>query len=457
MRREVALALRYREGEKADALWAQLARQADAGDRWMIEALGIGAEFYWASRMKAAPDLKGDLAGRMLWRSRAPETAEKLADLVIAGKLDAAPLLRSLDFQPVDGTRDAAFRKVFEKGGPETALYAAGKIGPDVIAKWEGGQARLEALLAPIRGTAEFVTLSEKLNLTGFPDELVAFIAAKPDAPESVTAARLLLRSNRTQLTETLRDAANLPRASALTRALGKTGEREAGGIFTAELKRKENAAPLKVEIVNAMVMNSANGRELLKLAWEGQLDEALKPVAALAFARSPDAGLRNEGASALPVPKAAGAENFPSLADLVKMKGDAKTGEELFTKATCNTCHRVKGQGIDFGPDLSQIGSKLGRDAIFEAVLYPSAAISHGFLGLAVTKKEGTAMVGYATGETDEALQLRLPGGVDQSILKKDIAKREDLPLSLMPPGLAAVVGAQGLVDLVTWLEAQK
>ena len=138
-------------------------------------------------------------------------------------------------------------------------------------------------------------------------------------------------------------------------------------------------------------------------------------------------------------------------------MKGDAKAGAELFAKATCNTCHRVKGQGIDFGPDLSQIGGKLSRDALFEAILYPSTAISHGFLGLAVTKKEGAALMGYATGETDEALQLRLPGGVDQSILKKDIAKREDLPMSLMPPGLAAVVGAQGLVDLVAWLEAQK
>ena len=457
VRREVALALRHRDGEKADALWARLARQADAGDRWMIEALGIGAEFSWATRMKAAQDLKGDLAARILWRSRAPETAEKLADLIVAGTSDALPLLRSLDFQSADAAREAAFRKIFEKGAPETALYAAGKIGPEAIAKGEGGQARLDALLAPIRGTAEFVTLSEKLNLTGFPDELVAFIAARPDAPESVTAARLLLRSNRGQLTGYLRDAADLPRAFALARALGKTGERDAGGIFTAELKQKETAAPLKVEIVNAMAMNGATGRELLKLARESQLAEALKPVAALAIARSPDAGLRNEGASVLPVPKAAGAENFPALADLVKMKGDAKAGAELFAKATCNTCHRVKGQGIDFGPDLSQIGGKLSRDALFEAVLYPGAAISHGFLGLAVTKKDGASLLGYATGETDEALQLRLAGGVDQSILKKDIAKREDLPMSLMPPGLAAVVGAQGLVDLVTWLETQK
>jgi putative membrane-bound dehydrogenase-like protein len=457
VRREVALALRHREGAEADALWAQLAGQADAGDRWMIEALGIGAEFHWAARLKAAADLKGPLAERILWRSRAPETAAKLAELVIGGKADPTPLLRSLDFQPAEGTRDAAFRTIFEKGPAETALYAAGKIGPDGIARLEGGPARLDALLAPIRGTAEFVNLADKLNLTGFPDELVAFVAAKPDAAESVTAARLLLRSNRGKLTECLRDAADVPRATALARAVGRTGERDAGGLFAAELNRKETAAPLKIEMVNAMAMNGSTGRELLKLAREGQLDETLKPVAALAIARSPDAGLRNEGAGVLPVPKAAGAENFPPLADLVKMKGDAGKGADLFAKATCATCHRVKGQGIDFGPDLSQVGGKLSREGMFEAILYPNAAISHGFHGIGVTKKDGAALVGYATGETDQSLQLRLPGGVDQSVPKTDIAKRDDLPMSLMPPGLAAVIGAQGLVDLVTWLETLK
>ncbi|NOX98198.1 MAG: c-type cytochrome [Verrucomicrobia bacterium] len=218
-----------------------------------------------------------------------------------------------------------------------------------------------------------------------------------------------------------------------------------------------EASMPLKIEIVNAMAMNGRAGRELIKLAQQGKLDDSLKPVAALAFARSPDAGLRNEGAKVLPVPKAAGAENFPSLAELVKKKGDANKGAELFAKATCNTCHRVKDQGIDFGPDLSQIGNKLSREAMFESILYPSVGISHGFHGVSVTKKDGAALVGYITGETDGELQLRLPGGVDQNVPKKDIAKRVDLEPSLMPPGLAAVIGADGLVDLVTWLQTLK
>lgn len=451
VRREAALALRYIGGEKADSLWAQLAGQADPSDRWMIEALGIGADLLWASRLGAAKSLPN----RVVWRSRAPESAAKIAGIVLGGgESDVAPYLRALDFQPAGDTKDAAFRMLFEKGKADTALYAAGKIGSDAIAKLEGGQARIDALLGPIRGTAEFVNLAEKLRLTGFPNELADFIGKNPDASESVKAAQLLLQSNRGALTEIMRQSGDLPRAAAVVRALGRTGDRNAGGLLAGELKRKETAAPLKIEIVNAMANNGQTGRDLLKIAQDGQLDETLKTVAALAFARSPDAGLRNDAAKTLPVPKAAGAENFPPVADLVKQKGEAKAGADIFTKATCATCHRVKGQGIDFGPDLSQIGAKLSKEGLFESILYPSAAISHGFHGITVTKKDGTALIGYATGETDLALQLRLPGGADQSVPKNEIARRDDLPQSLMPPGLAAVAGAQGLVDLVAWLQ---
>lgn len=452
VRREVAIAVRFLDTEKANQIWAKLASQLEGDDRWGLEALGIGADLFWDKRLAALENPSSEI----IWRSRGKNSAQQIADVLIADPKVGEKYVRALHFQADKEAQKAAYEKLFQKGVPEYALFAAGQLGADSVKNLDGGQARLDALLAPIRGKAEFVKLAEKLNLTGFPDELAGFISANPNAAESVIAARLLLR-NRGKLSEYLRDAKDAQRASAIARALGKTGDRSVGGLLVGELKRKQTASPLKIEIVNALAMNGRSGRELLKIAQSGQLDDGLKPVAALAFARSPDAGLRNEAAKILPVPKAAGAENFPSLAEIVKKKGDAKKGAELFAKATCNTCHRVKGQGIDFGPDLSQIGNKLSREAMFESILYPSVGISHGFHGVSVTKKDGVALVGYITGETDGELQLRLPGGVDQNVPKKDIAKRTDLEQSLMPPGLAAVVGLDGLVDLVTWLQTLK
>jgi putative heme-binding domain-containing protein len=179
--------------------------------------------------------------------------------------------------------------------------------------------------------------------------------------------------------------------------------------------------------------------------------------TAALALSRSTDAGLRNQAAKEIPLPAALGAEKFPPLADLMKLKGDAVKGQQMFMQTGCVACHQVKGQFINFGPDLSQIGNKLSPDGLFSAVLYPSAAIEHSFNGVTVTTKTKQQIIGYVISETADELTLKIAGGAAQPVKKASIASREELKDSLMPPGLAAAIGPQGLADLVAWLQTLK
>jgi putative heme-binding domain-containing protein len=116
-----------------------------------------------------------------------------------------------------------------------------------------------------------------------------------------------------------------------------------------------------------------------------------------------------------------------------------------------------VKGKGIDFGPDLTEIGDKLSVEALYEAILYPNNAISHGFHGVVITQKDDTQFGGYLVSETDDSLSLRMPGGVTQSIAVTDVKKRESMELSLMPAGLAATLSTQELADLVAYLRTLK
>lgn len=455
VRREVLLAIRHNFSPEANNLWVELAKLYDGTDRWYLEALGIAADLSWIDRLGALG--KNDVIHpSIVWRSRAPETALRLANLIIESEEPDLRHLRALDFQ-TDAAKAEAYELVFQRGNPEMAIAAAGKLGRDEIDKIEGGQVRLEALLAPIRGKAEFIFLAEKLNLRGFEDEVADFIAANPGVPESVTAAKILMR-DRGKLGNLLRDASDPAKVGAIASAVGKTNDRAIGGLLGGELTRKEMPASVKRILIDAMAMSSNAGRELLKIAQQKDtLDDSLKATAALAFARSPDQNLRNEAAKILPVPKATGADSFSSLEELVEKKGDSAKGPEFFTRATCNTCHKVKGEGIDFGPDLSEIGNKLSREAMFQAILYPNAAISHGFHGVTVEKKDGTSLIGYITGETDQELQLRLLGGVQQSVSKQEIKSQTEMAQSLMPPGLAAIIGEQGLVDLVGWLQSLK
>ena len=450
VRRECATALRYVKGEAADGFWAELAAHFDGEDRWYLEALGIGADLCWDERLAA---VEGDLDPLLLWRSRGSTSAEKIAEVLVASSEPSAAFLRALDFQGEED-RTAAFERVFLKGGTEMALVSAGRIGRVRIERLPGGADRLEALLAPVRGKAEFVTLAQKLNLRGFESELADFIVDHPDDPASVLAARqILLHGGKARELLKASPEETLP----LIVALGRTGERSAADLLDGLLK--EEALPVRVHLaaVNAMANSGHGGRKLIERAKKGELPDRLQATAALAIARSPDQRLRGEAKGVLEVPKAAGADQFPPVAELAKKKGDASKGPDLFAKATCATCHKVKGEGIDFGPDLSEIGNKLSREAMFEAILYPSVAISHGFHGVNVTREDGSTLVGYTTGETDDELQLRLPGGVDQKIPSKEINSRQELDQSLMPPGLAAVIGEEGLVDLVDWLQTLK
>jgi putative heme-binding domain-containing protein len=218
-----------------------------------------------------------------------------------------------------------------------------------------------------------------------------------------------------------------------------------------------EKRDDVRRSIVEALALSSEGGRALLKWQSEKKLPDSVKTTAALALSRSTDAGLRNQAATELPLPAALGAEKFPPLADLMKLKGDATKGQQMFMQAGCVACHQVKGQFINFGPDLSQIGNKLSQDGLFTAILYPSAAVEHSFGGLSITTKEGLQAMGYVISETADELTLKIAGGAAMPVKKASIIKREEMKDSLMPPGLASAIGPQGLADLMAYLQTLK
>ncbi len=116
-----------------------------------------------------------------------------------------------------------------------------------------------------------------------------------------------------------------------------------------------------------------------------------------------------------------------------------------------------MRGEGLNFGPDLTEIGNKLPPEALFESILYPSNGISHGYHGEAVTLTSGEELVGLLISETADTLSLRMPGGIARDIPTGEVKTRVALELSLMPPGLAALLDTQEFADLVAYLSSLK
>ena len=138
---------------------------------------------------------------------------------------------------------------------------------------------------------------------------------------------------------------------------------------------------------------------------------------------------------------------------------GDAAKGAATFRRQEvgCINCHRVNNDGVDFGPALSEIGTKLGKDAIYEALLDPSAGISFGFEAWQVEFKSGDEAYGLIVSETGDEIAMKDAKAILTRYQKSEIKSRVQSKLSIMPAGLQLTMSTQDLVDLVEYLASLK
>jgi putative membrane-bound dehydrogenase-like protein len=103
VRRECAIALRHNKSPEAPALWAALARQHD-GNRWYLEALGIGANrqedaFFDAWLASVNGNWNTPIGRDIVWRSRAIKSAPLLVKLITEGDAkEKDRYMRALDY-----------------------------------------------------------------------------------------------------------------------------------------------------------------------------------------------------------------------------------------------------------------------------------------------------------------------------------------------------------------------
>ena len=199
---------------------------------------------------------------------------------------------------------------------------------------------------------------------------------------------------------------------------------------------------------------NSWNGQHFLyDEIKEDRLDDHLKLTAAAKLMNCWDTKIRNEAPAILASLQDKPYDQVPDIVSLSRESGEASEGKQVF-KTYCTACHQVDGEGIRFGPDLSEVGKKLSRRGLYEAIILPGASINYGYEGVLVTLNDGSKWQGYIESKTDEGIQLRIPAGESKTFLHTDITQSEMLTQSLMTEGLYQAMSNKELVDLVTYLE---
>ncbi len=466
VRRDCAIALRHNASPQASELWAQLATQYDGRDRWYLEALGIGADRQWDAFLDAWLHRVGDqwnsLAGReIVWRSRSSKTPELLAKIVSDPGLsekEREHFFRSFDFLagPEKQTPLIGLINRPEIGRGTVVLEVLSRLRPADGEVQPNVQKAVSQALDQVRGTPQFVEIIRDFKIRDHDLALLDYAIKHPSDPTATEAVRLVLKHGDREAVGKLLGG---PDSLKVVRIVGNVAEPETVPLLAPLLSETSRDAVLRREALRGLARTQSGAAAVLKLARENQLPEDLKVLAASELGNVRWKRIQTEAATVLPLPRSAGSEPLPSVAELSKKTGDAIRGASVFRREAvgCIKCHQVNGEGTDFGPNLSDIGTKLGKDALYESILDPSAGISFGYEAWQLNLRNGEDAYGLIASETDQELAIKAIGGLVTRYKKSDIVSRAQQKISIMPANLQQTMTVQELVDLVEYLASLK
>ena len=472
VRREVAIALRECDGPDAATTWAELARQYAGEDHWSLEALGIGADGRWDPMLAAYlvsinHDIETPAARDIIWRSRSRQTPALLAKLLTSSLTPEASLphyLRAFDFQDSSAAEPELIKLAFESQVKDPgrrqmiALEALSRLKNYNPAHHPDHRQAFAQLVEASRGTKEFVDLVNRFGLTDQEPELIRLAAAHPADETGVAAIGVLLtRDSQKSLVEalTMGDPAE---AAALFQAIGSAASGRSVRILLPIVKNGKIDVARRRAAVSALAKTKPGADLLITMTRDKSLDQNLKPTAAAALHASLTPGIAQAVNELYPLPQAKGSAPLPPIAALAKRRGNVDAGKLVYLESgTCAKCHQVHVIGKNVGPDLTEIGSKLSREAMFESILFPSAGISHNYESYTALLTDGNIVTGLLVSQTSEEVTLKGADGIPHTFKASDLEELIKQDVSLMPADLQKVMSEQDLVNVVEFLMTLK
>lgn len=466
VRREAALSLRYVNSPQADALWAGLAAQYDGQDRWYLEALGIGSDL-WADARFAAwrskyPDALHTPAGRnLVWRSR----ARAALPLLVAAIRDAQTpwsevqrYLRAFDFHTAP-EKNELLASLLNAATPlrdSINLAVLHQIDPAFAKKTPAVQQVLTQLLPTLKNTPDYLPLVQRLDPAGQTATVLYLAVHHPDRGTRTAAARWLKEKGQFGL---LMQQFQRGGDSLKIRLLGSFGQLPGPvtfALFERYLNDEKQTPALRRAALEAFCSSGDGGKEVLRRIEAKKFPESLRNAALVRLADEWNTDIRRKARALLG--NALGKEDkpLPAVALLESRVGNAGSGHQVFARL-CALCHVAGIEGNNFGPALSEIGSKLAKNALYNSILYPSSGINFGYEGYTVRLTDNSELQGIIESRTASELVLRFIGGQKRTLPMNLVKDVREMPESLMTPNLYQQMTEQELVDLVEYLAGLK
>jgi quinoprotein glucose dehydrogenase len=350
-----------------------------------------------------------------------------------SGKDRISGLWQPFAARPRDEAASAIESKLEEllKGSSEStvkaAIEAAGdlkitSVAPSLVKILKDEKTASDVRVAALKAI-------EQIGDTSLTDSVNIAVESK-DAAVRSEGQRLLPKTDPTRAVAMLGkvlESGSVREKQNSVRVLADMGKPEADAILLARLKAHDLAPEVELDLLDAAAVRSSVAE--IKAA----LLERTKP-------KSGNTDPLNGYSGVL-----VGGVNFK--------------GRQIFetnTAVYCIRCHKVKGQGGEVGPDLSEIGAKQTREYIATSIIAPNHAIALGFETVVVSLNDGRVISGVFKSEDEKSLKLMSVDNQLIDIKKSDIEERKRGP-SAMPEDVAKKLKKVQIRDLVEFLSSQK
>ena len=472
--RELAVALREDKSSDMPEYWTKLAMKYDGMDRWYLESLGIAAIDRWdecLSAWKKATNSNLDSKANQLiaWRARGPMAAQMQADLLRNPKLQASDvpaMFRALDLQDTD-ERQKALRTLLPKlTALEKNQSRLDQIVVEALMRLEGVDIHsdpklhqtVQRHLSQLKNDPSQLKIIQKLKVAGMADRLVDLAATWGENTQSVQALELAIEQGALPgLIKSLTDKDPDERTLALSKVLTLSNRKPVQDLRRTLIDDNNVSKVIKVDAVVGLSRSKGFHAQLIELAKANKLPGEAKILIGATLRNSEDEAIKKAANELFPLVKTS-QNPLPPIEVLVKKNGNASEGKKLYNAvATCSQCHQVGIEGKNVGPALTEIGSKLSKDALYASILAPSAGISHNFEAFAARTDEDEVIIGLKVSDTPESVTIRDAKGIERTILRKNLEEIKKQEKSLMPENLQETMNEQGLVDLVEYLVSLK
>jgi putative membrane-bound dehydrogenase-like protein len=472
VRREVALMLQDVKSDAAVQPLVELSKQYDGQDRWYLEALGIAARgrenALYAKLRETFPERWDTKLGRLLWEYRPSDALPYLVATLNDATLTELQRGQALDALAAMAVPEAgnAVATLLTSGNPpaELAERAFAHLSHQLFSEWIDLRTS-PAVQAAVRGAfdspklrAKAVELADDLGDPAYGKELLAVAKSASDPEElRVTAVEALGRARDGSYVaelERLYGAGPLSIRAAAVRATGEIGPPG----FDARCKQlilSQEPNEVRSAAVRVLARFKPGLDLLLDLQQRQQLPAELKNLATTLVNASRDPEIHKRAETLLPPLVSSSKKRIPPIQELMWRAGDAERGRKVFNAETgpkCGGCHSAGGKK-KVGPDLANIGAKLGKDGLYDSILNPSAGIAPDYYMWVVETRTQGDVIGIITEDTPQRVVVKTDATAEVRLKPNEIKSRRRSHLSLMPEDLMNYMTEQQLVDVVEYL----